>query len=246
MWVMRVTADEDKSGMRMRCQIAVGPPVRWVSHLEFMRMLIRALRRADVPVQYTEGYNPRPKMSFATARPVGLSSCAEFTDIYMEKEICPEIFSLALNEVFPDGFSVHRCKPALMSGPSLMSSVNAARYEFLIPNIEGSFDDWDRLVEQFLARDSIVITRRRHRKPDRQLDIRPHIYEVEVEKKDMDTSFVVDMGLGNEQNVRPEEFISALKPLVLDVIGRSFSGMRVHRLNIYRREEGQKISVWQI
>ncbi len=233
-------------GKRLRCRLSVARPVRWVSHLEFMGMLTRAVRRTAAPVQYSRGFNPRPQMSFATARPVGLSSEAEFVDFTMQRPYCPDEFGEALDGSMPKGFSVSGCKAVSEDGPSLMAALNAARYELLYEGRVPQLSEWQAALCEFLQRSSIVITRERHNKPDRRLDIRPNIYRLRVSSESCGIRVLADLGLGGENNVRPSELVSALQAVVQECLQATQEVRRpaVHRLEVYRREDNQKISAW--
>ncbi|HHY14975.1 MAG TPA: DUF2344 domain-containing protein, partial [Firmicutes bacterium] len=64
----------------IRFRFSVGGEVRFLSHLDLLRTMERALRRSGLPIAYSEGYSPRPKMSFGFALPVGVLSTAEYGD----------------------------------------------------------------------------------------------------------------------------------------------------------------------
>lgn len=79
---------------------------KYVSHLDTFRLMQRAVRRADIPLWYTEGYNPHPYISFLMALPLGVESAREPCDIRIVSEMTPKEVMDRLNEVMPGDFSI--------------------------------------------------------------------------------------------------------------------------------------------
>jgi len=77
---------------RLRITFAKGETLKYISHLDLARAWERALRRAGVPLAYSQGFNPRPKMAFAAALPVGYTATAEMVDILLEKPLVVRIW----------------------------------------------------------------------------------------------------------------------------------------------------------
>ena len=97
-----------------------------------MRLLSRALRRAGIPVAYSEGYNPRPRLALAVPLAVGVTSDAELMDIFLERQVTPHFFISALNRQLPPGMEVLEVYQASPSQPSLQSLVRHAEYEVAV------------------------------------------------------------------------------------------------------------------
>ena len=80
--------------MRLVVKYTKGEKVKYISHLDFMRLVQRALRRAEIPVAYSKGFNPHPRLSFASALAVGTTSDGEYLDIILEKEMDPKPYAI--------------------------------------------------------------------------------------------------------------------------------------------------------
>ncbi|MFO8060660.1 MAG: TIGR03936 family radical SAM-associated protein [Bacillota bacterium] len=225
---------------RIRCQLVVSPRVRWVSHLEFLRTVTRAVRRARLPVRHSEGYNPHLLLSFAAARPVGLSSEAEFVDLMTDGSACSDEVRDGMNAAFPAGFSVRNARAVRPQGPSLTSAINASRYSYH-PEEKGL---WREALREFCSLREVPVLRKRHGKADRLVDIRPHVYDVSLACDCGEVEIVADMALGGQNNVRPQEFFSAVASLA-GVQGENLP-VRMHRLDMYRREDGNRIEPWDL
>lgn len=84
--------------------------MRFISHLDLVRLFQRALRRADLPVMITKGFNPRLKISITKALKLGLASLNEEAFIYMERNVKSESFKKAINEKLPEGIRVKKAE----------------------------------------------------------------------------------------------------------------------------------------
>lgn len=89
-----------------RAQIAVCGPAVFSSHADEVRVFERALRRADLPVVFTEGFNPRPLFSFGQARPLGYGSLCDYIEFVLSEEVKVEELTMLINEKFPEGFCI--------------------------------------------------------------------------------------------------------------------------------------------
>ncbi len=230
---------------RVRCQMAVGERVRWLSHLEFLRAVFRAVRRANISVQYSEGYNPHPQISFAIARPVGLSSDAEFLDVHLRRPVPAGQVEESLHDAMPPGLSVLRVAAVPPDARSLNATINASRYSFFLPH--EATEKWNEAARKFLAKSNCEVERQRWKKANRMVNIRPHVYRLQVAAVDGGTRVDADMALGGENNVRPEEMVRALMTLMPEDTGEELLyAVRMHRSFMYRREDDQEISPWDL
>lgn len=80
--------------------------MRYISHLDLMRLFMRALRRADLPVKMTEGFSPHPKLSIKRAIKLGIESDSEEACVVLKEEIVPEEFRQRLQKQFPQGIEI--------------------------------------------------------------------------------------------------------------------------------------------
>ncbi len=114
-----------------RAKYAVGEFFRYASHLDITRTIYRALRRSDLPIQFTQGFSPIPKVSFCPPKSVGQIAKADFFDFYLDAEYFGNI-SLELNTCFPQGMRILEIRAMPQNTPSLSSSINLIYYEIEI------------------------------------------------------------------------------------------------------------------
>ena len=118
--------------VRLRVRFSRGPELKFISHLDIMRLLGRALRRAGIAVAYSEGYNPRPRLALAVPLAVGVTSRAELMDIFLKRLVSPHFFITALNHQLPRGMEALEVYQASPAQPSLQSLVRYAEYEVAV------------------------------------------------------------------------------------------------------------------
>jgi len=139
---------------RVRVTYAKSGPLVLLSHLETINVYYRALRRSGLPICYTEGEHPQPRVSFSPALPVGVESRAENLDLWFYAPLDRERVKRRMEEELPDGFSVLSVRDLPLSSPSVEESIIWVEYELLLPEGEGTRPGPDELaaaVEAFRA-----------------------------------------------------------------------------------------------
>ena len=91
---------------RLRIRFRRGEEIKFISHLDIMRLWERALRRARIPLTYSEGFNPRPRISLVAPLSVGVIGEAELMDIFIDKKVSPHWFTAAVSQQLPPGIEI--------------------------------------------------------------------------------------------------------------------------------------------
>lgn len=140
---------------RVRLRFTKRGRLRFTSHRDFQRALERAVRRAGVPVAYSAGFTPHPKISYAGAAPTGAASEAEYLEIALARRVEPEALRAALDEALPTGLDVVE---AVEAGPgALADRLQASEWILELPGVVP--DQARAAVQTFLAADRIDVTR---------------------------------------------------------------------------------------
>jgi len=113
---------------RLRVRFRRGNELKFISHLDVMRLWIRALRRARISVVYSEGFSPHPRISLAVPLSVGMTGESEFMDVTVDKATSPHWFMDVINRQLPTGIEVLEVYPIAPSIPSLQSQVRFAHF----------------------------------------------------------------------------------------------------------------------
>lgn len=195
--------------MRIRMEFMRGNELKFVSHLDMLKTFERAMRRADVPLAFSEGFNPHPKMSFANALAVGIISDKEYLDIETSIDVDIEKLKDSLNLMLPEGLMIITVITVDKSIPALMASVNRARYQVIIEiNNSVTDDNLKAAIKRILEKEEILITKKT-KKGNREKNIRPGIEELSGAITDAQVVLQMLLHTG-ESTVRPEEVLKAL------------------------------------
>lgn len=141
---------------RVRLRYAKRGPLRFTSHRDFARAFERALRRAGVPVAYSQGFTPHPKISYASAAPTGVASEAEYLEIGLREVSDPAAVRAALHAALPPGLDVLDAVQARAPG-SLADRIDASRWRVELPGVEPV--DLQRAAAAFLDAAAVPVER---------------------------------------------------------------------------------------
>ena len=195
--------------MRMIVQFERHDCVRFISQLDMLRTIHRALRRADIPVAYSEGFNPQPRVSFGFALSVGLVSFGEYMDIHLKSEITADEFVSRMNIVMPQGMKIASAAVANERTPKIGKMIDCAKFSTRLVA-----DDNERLlldVKNFFERDSIIIERHT-KKGTSMAEVGPYIYYYDAKINDEgEVVLTTVQALSEEMSVRMDDLVSALK-----------------------------------
>lgn len=114
---------------RLRLKFGRGEELKFLSHLDLMRLWERALRRAGLPLAYSEGFTPHPRIALAAPLSVGVTSEAELMDVFLSRWIAPDSFVAQAKKQLPQGLDLPEAWPVGLNIPSLQSQVRFAEYK---------------------------------------------------------------------------------------------------------------------
>lgn len=140
---------------RLRARFGRGEEVKFISHLDLVRFWQRAFRRAGLPLGYSQGFNPHPRLSLAAPLAVGVTSEAELMEFYLERALPPSLVLGALERKLPRGFEVYQVYVVPDSIPSLQSQVRFAEYRVQV-TYPGRREDIGQKMASLLALESLA------------------------------------------------------------------------------------------
>ncbi|MFI1102693.1 TIGR03936 family radical SAM-associated protein [Streptomyces melanogenes] len=141
---------------RIRLRYTKRGRLRFTSHRDFQRAFERALRRAEVPMAYSAGFTPHPKVSYANAAPTGTGSEAEYLEIALTEHRDPATLLTLLDESLPTGLDITDAVEARTSG--LADRLTASIWEMRLDGV--AVEDAEKAVEAFLAAETVEVQRR--------------------------------------------------------------------------------------
>ena len=139
---------------RLRVRFSRGEELKFISHLDIIRLWVRALRRAGIPLEYTEGFSPHPRISLAVPLSVGVTADNELMDISMTKVVSPHWFVDTVNRQLPDGLKVLEATPISPNVPSLQSQVRFTQYQVAVKT-DKSEEEIKTAIDNLLAMESL-------------------------------------------------------------------------------------------
>jgi radical SAM-linked protein len=198
--------------MRLRFRFTKLGKIRYTSHRDLARMYERALRRTQLPVAYSGGFSPRPKLSFGLALSTGHESLAEYLDIVLESPLHDEALAALpaeLSAALPVGVDVVRAVAVGVGEPSLQEDVASCTFRLDVADLEPAHAE--HLVATALAADELVLTRTRKGKEIVD-DLRPAVLAVSVVgPTDRGTELEAELAV-HPRSARPAELLRALSP----------------------------------
>jgi len=175
-------------------------PARWLSHLELISALYRSLRRSGLPLAFSHGFHPLPRVSFHGALPVGLESLAETLDVELAGPVGETVLVETLNRVLPPGLKVLRA--ARLPRRSPPPKPQAGHYQVASPEPVFQPD----LAARFLAQEEFPMTRKRP-KDERPVDLRPLVAHLKVADPH---HLEVHLRIREKDNVKVAEALAAI------------------------------------
>jgi radical SAM-linked protein len=140
---------------RIRIRYAKRGPLRFTSHRDFARAFERALRRANVPIAFSQGFTPHPKVSYASAAPTGVASEAEYLEIGLQARVEPDELRRALDAALSPGLDIMDAVEA--HGGNLAERIQASKWRIELPGIDT--DSAKGAVRAFLDAPEILVER---------------------------------------------------------------------------------------
>ena len=139
---------------RLRVRFCRGEELKFISHLDIIRLWVRALRRAGIPLEYTEGFSPHPRISLAVPLSVGVTADNELMDIFITRVVSPHWFVDTVNRQLPDGLKVLEASPIGLNVPSLQSQVRFTQYQVELKT-DKSEEEVKTMIDHLLAMESL-------------------------------------------------------------------------------------------
>ena len=198
--------------MRLRLTFTKTDSLKYIGHLDLHRTLERTLRRAGLPIAYSQGFNPQPRMNLAEALPLGITSECEVMDVWFETSIDLEQAKKDLDRATPPGMQILSLNEVDERLPPLQTQVVAAEYRV---TVRGGFTvDLDSRARELLSQSTIMRERR-----GKHYDLRPLIESLSVEENVL----VMKLSARDGATGRPDEVLKAL----------GVEGNQVHRSRLY-------------
>lgn len=228
---------------RLRIKVGKLGDMALIGHLDFARLIDRAIRRSALPIAFTGGFHPGPRISPANALSLGLTSTGELIDFELTEPVTPEEFRARLEAQFPADVPIYEAAEISLQQPSATKSLDQAEY-LLAVNAEESAD-WTALVAQVKAAEQILYNKTTKSGKTKEVDLRSRLFDLALVQADdltalpaavsdrlQSTGQAVIRYTGSCRNdgtlLRPSGVITMLE----SVSGQSFSLGHIHRVRL--------------
>ena len=213
---------------RLRLRFSRGDEVKYISHLDLMRLWTRVLRRAGIALSYSEGFSPHPKISMAAPLPTGVTSQAELMDVYLQRTVSPHFLIRTAGRQLPKGIDLLEVQQIPLTDPSLQSQLRYAWYRVEVAANNGE-EEMHTAINSLLQAGSLPWQHQRDTGP-RHYDLRALVKHIWLMGQHNST-FVLGMQLrcDPQGTGRPEQVTAAL--------GLTEYPVSIHRTNLILTEK---------
>lgn len=233
--------------MKARIKFRKYGVLKFLGHLDVMRLFQKAMRRADIPIAFTSGYSPHMIMSFAQPLGLGITSEGEYLDIELADRITSQAAVTQLNQTMPEGIDVVSFRQIDEDKKSSGMTIVVAAAYLVLPKeaAETALKEnnsaepvfpfcWNERIDAFLRQPEIVVSKKTKRS-EKEVDIKPMIYGFQ-----MDTAGIcLELAAGSETNLKPDLVMKTF----LSFLGEEDRKLHYHRRELYARNpliEGPK------
>gem|GEM_PF-1381163 len=219
--------------MRIRVKHLKLGKLVFLSQLDMVNTILNALRRAKIPFALSEGFSPKPKISYGLPLPVGAGSLGEYFDLILEKRVEPQKIKKSLGKQVPELLGIQDVWEVSLQEPSIQAQVSAADY-YLWQKVSGQ--DFEVYLKDFFSKDRWEYKDRK----GREKDIKKFLINFDyLGIKQGLTGFKIKAMAGSENNFRPSDFFEIIKKTTQ---GRIETPGRILRCELYHRGENGSLT----
>ena len=230
----------------VRVKFTRGEEVKFISHLDLMKVFERAIRRSGLPIAYSQGFNPHPQMVFGLPLSVGVTSDGEYADFELIRKVEPGRFMDELNSLLPKAIRITAAAEKHIKA-NIMATISGADYSLdIFLNETLSLEAATEKLDMLMERDCIKVLKE-GKGAVKEIDMRPMVLEARLEAinripfgyEDFKAAFTIltRFSAGSTANLRPELFIRAL----VEQAGFPVASSRLHRRALYVEKHGRMV-----
>lgn len=176
----------------------------FIGHLDLMRLFQRALKRANLPISYSNGFNPHQIMSFAIPLPLGMESIAEYLDIQLQEDLEQNHIKNCLNNVMPDGIEILSVRKLNEDDKKCAAIIGASEYEI---TLDRKLNNLKEIIFNIMLKEEIFVNKTVKNK-EKSVDIRSDIYNIKDISDDKISKINVILSTGSKKNLKPDLFVN--------------------------------------
>lgn len=227
--------------VQIRIKYAKTNAGRFLSHLDLMRAWERSIRRSGLPLAFSQGFNPHPKISFSSALSVGVTSNGEYMDMELTEAVELTQLKERLTQNLPPALMLLDAQEITQKTEALMAVIDRARYQLSAQLTETiSETHLAQLLSDFWAQDVINVLRfKKNSRNKREVNIRPSIFALTAKMDGDCLQLEMLVQTGSTGNVRPDEVVLGLMSVGLPIVNEI---MTIHREGLYVAKDNDLVS----
>ncbi len=194
--------------MKSRFKFTKQGHVKFVGHLDTVRLFQRAVRVAGIPIAYSQGFNPHALVYFAMPLSVGVSSISEYLEVVTTEDLDPQAMMQSLNAVLPEGIKILEAFQIEEKGPTLMSLVQEADYRIYLP--KASVDATMLAACKARLEAPEILTMKKGKKKTTEVDLKPLIRAYTWDETATNDTLFVKVAAGSAENLSPDLLLKAI------------------------------------
>lgn len=223
---------------KLRIRFQKTEDLRFLSHLDLVRAFERGLRRAELPLSFSEGFSPHPKIAFGPPLPVGVSSESEYVDVMIDYRVPLKDIASALDRAFPQDLRCREVRYVRADATSLMSLITLASYRIVVsvhPLL--TRDEVQNCLNSLMAEKEIALL---IKDKEKVFLVDQIVKALDLEGLGKDLLTLNFLGLvGSAGGVRPDVLIA--KMLATDDEPRHLEFQAIHRTGLYWEKDGKPV-----
>lgn len=235
---------------KYRLKFVKDEAVKFVPHLDTLRLYQRAVRRANIPIKYSQGFNPHQHMSIAQPLSVGMIGKGEYLDLETTEQINIEELIFSINQCLPEGTYVIAARELKDGEKNAMASVEGGSYEIYL-DLEMTKEELQNNIDKFLAQENLLIIKQgkskvKGKKKDtvKEVDIKSDIYEMKaIENRNGKSGFYTLISTGSAKNLKPDLLVECF----CKFLDEEFSPYKIiyERQELFKIKDGKFISLFE-
>lgn len=221
--------------VNIRVKFRRGEEVKFISHLDLMKVFERAIRRARLPIAYSQGFNPHPGMVFGLPLSVGVTSEAEYGDFEItDDNLSMDEFMSRLNSQLPAGLEVLAARPR-QTKQNIMATISASEYTVVVGvGAECTEKRLKDCMSRYLSQKEIIV-KKKTKSGVKDTDIRNMIFDLDYALQSFGSLNIIRLSMlvsaGSKANLKPELMVESL----FGTLETDFEIERIHRSKLYVR-----------
>lgn len=243
---LKVVFAEVMTLINIRTKFRRGDEVKFISHLDLMKVFERAIRRARLPISYSQGFNPHPGMVFGLPLSVGVTSDAEYGEFEITDDNMPvSEFVERLNAQLPNGLEILAAKPR-KSKQNIMATIAASEYIVVVgTKSECSGKTFKANIQKYLSQKEIIVAKKT-KSGVKDTDIKDMIFDMDFELQPCGVFNIIRLTMlvsaGSKANLKPDLLVDSL----FGFMNFDFEIDRIHRTKLFVKSEDKLLDPMDI